>query len=148
MPFEIFPFTIWSVHAGGLRLGSSEAVLSFSTLFSLSLPLTVKGVCDLSEEGHRLMALRKAEPSSADFWKVFVFAGEICMKGGADWDCIWDVIWWEKRFLFVGSVPTATPWSRSKTSRSCGELSSPNGEDRKCQKVQKKWSRCSSGPCI
>ncbi len=36
----------------------------------------MKGVCDRSDDGDRLIALRKADLSSADFWKGFGFAGE------------------------------------------------------------------------
>ncbi len=33
------------------------------------------------------MARRKADLSSADFWKGFGFAGEGCIKGAADCNC-------------------------------------------------------------
>ena len=55
--------------------------------FSRSLPLAVKGVCDRSGDGDRLIALRKADLSSANFWKGFGFAGEGCEEGIVFCDC-------------------------------------------------------------
>jgi hypothetical protein len=47
----------------------------------------VKGVCDRSGDGDRLIALRKADLSSADFRKGFGFAGEGCEEGIVFCDC-------------------------------------------------------------
>ena len=44
-----------------------EKLFSLSLQFSRSLPLLVKGTCDLSVEGDLLIAQRKADLSSADF---------------------------------------------------------------------------------
>ena len=47
----------------------------------------MKGVCDRSGDGDRLIALRKADLSSADFWNGFGFAGEGCEEGIVFCDC-------------------------------------------------------------
>ncbi len=65
-----------------------EKLFSLSLRFSLSLPLFVNGICDLSVEGDQLIARRKAVLSSADFWKGFAFVGEGCVRGVED--CVWD----------------------------------------------------------
>jgi hypothetical protein len=72
-----------------------EQLSSPSLCFSLSLPLAVKGVCDLLGEGDLLIAWRKVDLSSADFWKGLGFEGEACMKGaaGCDCDCDCGIIW-------------------------------------------------------
>ena len=46
----------------------------------MAISFSVKGVRDLSGEGDLLMALRKADLFSADFWKGLAFAGEAFVR--------------------------------------------------------------------
>ncbi len=72
--------SVWVIKIRRPRLLTGGELFSLSLHFSLSLPLLVKGACDLSVVGDLLIARKRADLSSADFWNRFGSVGEGCVR--------------------------------------------------------------------